>query len=129
MPAALDGNREIRVNGVPRILYSSLFRGVVVALYGLGVLLFLLYGLGSSASDKPSTNAQGTPVAPRNANTIVMWSSGEKMNYLKDLAAQFNSERHTTKELFGDGSGEPIWVDAYTVNSGPMSDMLVAKLR
>src|SRR5205823_1114461 len=45
------------------------------------------------------------------------------------LAIQFNNERHTTRERFSDGSGDPIYVDAYTVNSGPMSDYLVAKLR
>ena len=48
-----------------------------------------------------------------NAITITMWSSGEKMNYLKDLAAQFNQEGHTARELFPDGPSAPIFVQAY----------------
>ncbi len=117
------------MQGVPRLIYSTAFRAAVVVLYAVGALLFLLVGFGSANSNNPSVNADGTPVPPRNALVVVMWSSGEKMNYLKDLAAQFNQERHTTGELFSDGTSTPIWIEAYTVNSGPMSDMLVAKLR
>ena len=117
------------MNGIPAFIFNRAFRAAVVLLYFAGLALFILFGLGDAYLNQPSLNAEGTPVPPRNANVVVMWSSGEKMNYVKDLAAQFNQERHTTRERFSDGTSEPIWIDAYTVNSGPMSDYLVAKLR
>lgn len=86
------------------------------------IMLFSLVGCGSDTAPTPSESP--TVEAPANALLVTMWSSGEKMNYLKDLADQFNNEKHTLP-----GDSRPIWVQAYTVNSGTMSDYLTGKIR
>ncbi len=78
-----------------------------------GIALFFLFG----------REFVGAPL------TIVMWTSGEKMNYLKDIVLQFNQEKHTTSELFSNGTKQPIHIDAYTVNSGTMAEHLVNRIR
>lgn len=97
-----------------RVFWASpVFRTIVILLFIAGGLIFFLFG----------RSFVGAPIK------IVMWSSGEKMNYLKDIVIQFNKEKHTSSELFGDGNKQPIEVDAYTVNSGTMSEYLVQKIR
>lgn len=54
---------------------------------------------------------------------IVMWSSGEKMTYLKDVVAEYNKQDHHLD------NGKQIKVEVVQVNSGPMSDYLIAKIR
>lgn len=55
---------------------------------------------------------------------VTMWSSGEKMNYLRDIVEEYNREKHVAP-----GTNKRIEVNAYTVNSGPQSDYLIAKLK
>lgn len=95
------------------VFTSRTFRYLILAIFCGGVALFFLFGRAFV----------GTPI------TLVMWTSGEKMNYLKDIVLQFSQEKHTTAELFSDGNKQPIHVDAYTVNSGTMAEHLVNKLR
>ena len=64
------------------------------------------------------------PSLPKGEVHITMWTSGEKLNYLKDTIAQFNTEKHTLPS-----GGKKIQVEVYTVNSGTMSDYLVARIR
>ena len=94
-------------------LTSRVFRYVILLGFLAGVGLFFLLGRGFV----------GAPM------TIVMWTSGEKMNYLKDIVPQFNRQKHTTAALFPDGSRQPIRVEAYTVNSGTMVEYLVQNVR
>jgi Ca-activated chloride channel homolog len=72
--------------------------------------------------------ARGSDVFAGPTVKVVVWSSGEKMNYLRDIVQRFNEERHDAKELFADGSSRPIEIQAMTVNSGPMADLLVNNL-
>jgi Ca-activated chloride channel family protein len=51
------------------------------------------------------------------------------MNYLKDIALQFNQEKHTTTEVFSDGNRQPIEIAVSTVNSGTMAEYLINKIR
>ncbi|MBI4595092.1 MAG: VWA domain-containing protein [Candidatus Tectomicrobia bacterium] len=95
------------------LLTSRAFRFIIIFVFIFGGALFFLFG----------RKFVGAPVK------IVMWSSGEKMNYLKDIVFLFNKEKHTASELFKDGNKQPIIIEAYTVNSGPMSEHLVNKIR
>jgi Ca-activated chloride channel homolog len=95
------------------VLTSKAFRYTILLVFLGGVALFFLFG----------RQFVGTPI------TIVMWTSGEKMNYLKDVVQQFNQEKHTTATLFADGNKQPIHVEAYTVNSGTMAEYLVNQVR
>jgi Ca-activated chloride channel family protein len=94
-------------------LTSGAFRYIILLGFLAGVALFFLFGRGFV----------GAPI------TIVMWTSGEKMNYLKDIVPQFNREKHTTAAVFADGNKQPIRVEAYTVNSGTMAEYLIQKVR
>ncbi len=88
---------------------SGLFRILAVLLFVASVAVILLFAprlLG------------GAPVE------VVMWSSGEKMTYLTEVVDRFNRERHTLP-----GSRRPIEVTVVQVNSGPMSDHVIARLR
>jgi hypothetical protein len=58
-----------------------------------------------------------------------MWTSGEKMAYLPDLATRLNQEQHTTAKVFPDGAQQPIHVQLVGINGGPMSNHLSRKLR
>jgi Ca-activated chloride channel family protein len=94
-------------------LTSKLVRYLILVIFGGGVVAFFLVG----------RQFVGEPLH------VVMWTSGEKMNYLKDIVQQFNQEQHTTAEMFADGTKQPIQVEASTVNSGTMAEYLVNKLR
>lgn len=89
------------------------FRYLILALFVGGMALFFLFG----------RRFTGEPIR------VVMWTSGEKMNYLQEIALQFNQEKHTASELFSEGSRQPIEVEVSVVNSGTMSEYLVNKLR
>ncbi len=105
-------------------LGSDRFKLGAVALFVAAVAaVFISVSLPGGA--KHEVSQQGEP-CPTDAKVIcvVMWSSGEKMNYLKDIVAEFNKAQHTLP-----GSGKKIHVQAYTVNSGPQSDYLVGKIR
>jgi Ca-activated chloride channel family protein len=78
----------------------------------------------SSTSEKPSRGAQALQI-----NELVIWTSGEKMNYLPDIVTRFNQEQHTTAAAFPNGTKRPIQVQLVSINSGTMSDHLVRKLR
>lgn len=94
-------------------LTSRAFRSLILVVFIAGVALFFLFGRGFV----------GEPI------TVVMWTSGEKMNYLKEIVPQFNHEQHTLAELFPDSPAQPIQVEVYTVNSGTMAEYLVHKVR
>jgi hypothetical protein len=79
-----------------RFSTSRALRYLILAIFGGGVALFFIFGRGFV----------GAPI------TIVLWTSGEKMNYLKDIVLQFTQEKHTTSELFSDGNKQPIHVEA-----------------
>ncbi|MBI4492237.1 MAG: extracellular solute-binding protein [Chloroflexi bacterium] len=95
-------------------LHTSTFRAAVVGLFALGLGLFFLFG---------------SNLLPGATVPVVMWTSSEKMNYLPEIIQRFNQERHTAHELFPDGSRAAIEVQALTVNSGTMSELLIEKLR
>lgn len=88
-------------SGLFRILAILLFLGTVAS-----ILLFAPGILSGSAVE------------------VVMWSSGEKMTYLTEVVDRFNRERHTLPD-----SRRPIHVTVVQVNSGPMSDNVIARLR
>ena len=94
-------------------LASRGLRYLILLLFIGGIALFFLFG----------REFVGAPL------NLVMWTSGEKMNYLKDIVLQFNLEKHTTSQLFSTGTKQPIHVEAYTVNSGTMAEHLVNRIR
>lgn len=89
-------------------LGSGLFRAIAIALFVVAVVAVFIF----------------IPAGDGEEVRITMWSSGEKMNYLKDIVARFNEEDHTLS-----GSGKKVRVEAYTVNSGTMSQYLVDKIK
>lgn len=89
-------------------LGSGLFRAMAIVLFVVAVVAVFIF----------------IPSGDGEEIRITMWSSGEKMNYLKDIVARFNEEDHTLS-----GSGKKVRVEAYTVNSGTMSQYLVDKIK
>jgi hypothetical protein len=65
----------------------------------------------------------------RQANAPVMWTSGEKMNYLLDIVTRFNQEQHTTASEFPDGTRLAIRIRLVSLNIGTMLEHLIHKLR
>jgi len=100
-----------RMNGRKDFVASSLFRWGAIALFLASVAAIFV------AVPKLRGGENGSVVH------ITMWTSGEKLNYLKDIVAEFNSEKHAVS------GGKRIQVQAYTVNSGPQSTYLVEKIR
>ncbi len=100
------------MNGNTSFLGSSAFRYLAIALFLVAVVAVFVA--------VPSL----TPFKAKDEVRITMWTSGEKMTYLKDVVAQYNKDQHLL-----DGSKKKIHVDVVQVNSGPMSDYLVGKIR
>ena len=98
----------------------------------VGIIVWkVVPGLGSGSDNPqppPPTEASPTQQPPgpadKNVVQINMWSSGEKMKYLPQLITRFNEEGHRVQ-----GGKKKIHVGAYTVNSGPMSQQLINKIR
>jgi Ca-activated chloride channel family protein len=90
---------------------SNAFRALVLTLFVVAVIIVLLRSacdIGGGGGDELE---------------ITMWSSGEKMTYLRDVVEDYNDEDHTSS------SGKDIKVEVVQVNSGPMSDHLIARIR
>ncbi len=98
------------MNGSRSFLASGLFRVGAVLLFLVSVVAILV-------AVPELTGGGGDTVH------ITMWTSGEKLNYLKDVVAEFNREDHKTS------NGRAIRVEAYTVNSGTQSDHLINNVR
>jgi Ca-activated chloride channel family protein len=100
-------------------------------IFVMTLVAWCLIALGCSQEDTPDVRSEQPPRESRRRplNTLVMWTSGEKMNYLPDVVTRFNQEQHTTAEMFPDGTRQPIHVHLVSINSGPMSDHLIRKLR
>jgi maltose-binding protein MalE len=64
-------------------------------------------------SARSSRESQG-----RHIHTLVMWNSGENMNYLPDIVTRFNEEQHTTASVFPDGTKQAIHPRLMSINSG-----------
>jgi hypothetical protein len=99
--------------------------GIMRGLSGfLGSGLFKLLAVGFFVAAVAAVLLLFAPWQGEGEVSITMWTSGEKMNYLKDMVVQFNKEGHTIP-----GSKKKILLEAYTVNSGTMSEHLVNKIR
>jgi Ca-activated chloride channel family protein len=92
-------------------LGSNAFRAIVITLFVVAVALVVVLPL----IDGGGGGGDGVK--------ITMWSSGEKMTYLKDAVEQYNKEDHRL------ANGKDIHVTVVQVNSGPMSDHLIARIR
>jgi hypothetical protein len=102
-------------------------RGTIALL----LVAWLILAIGYSREESPAPGAQkpSRESQAHQVNTLVRWTPGEKMNHLPDLVTRFNQERHTTAKVFPDGTKQPIHVQLVSINSGPMSDHLIRKLR
>lgn len=102
---------------------SISFRRSAFLARSLSVLLcatLLTACFGSSApKTPPGATGTGTATAPRDAEAIVMWTSGEKQQHLQPLIDQFNGSRVKTS------AGKTVFAELKVVNSGPMSDYLI----
>ncbi len=84
------------------------------------VLVVLLLAACVNTPEPPvASGPAATATAPRNVETIVMWTSGEKQQHLQTTIDQFNAARIKTS------AGKPVFAELKVVNSGPMSDYLI----
>src|SRR4051794_9856238 len=93
-----------------RFLASGAFRALAIIAFVVVVVALVVKG--------PKSLSGGEQV------DVTMWTSGEKMTYLRDVTDQYNKAGHKIP-----GSDKKIHVDLVQVNSGPMSDYLIAKVR
>ena len=83
------------------------------------VLVVLLLAACVNTSEPPVKSGSATATAPRDAEAIVMWTSGEKQQHLQTTIDQFNAARIKTS------AGKPVFAELKVANSGPMSDHLI----
>ncbi|HEY7270149.1 MAG TPA: hypothetical protein VH951_10005, partial [Dehalococcoidia bacterium] len=100
------------MNEPPTFIASSAFRFIAIAIFVIAVIAIF--------AATPSL----TPFHAKDEVQVDMWSSGEKMTYLKDIVAQYNKDDHLLE-----GTKKKIHVNVVQVNSGPMSDYLIAKVK
>jgi Ca-activated chloride channel family protein len=90
-----------------------------------GVLLALTLSACTPSPQKPDTGSAASPaaVAPAGSLEIVFTYGSEKEEWVKDVTAAFNAEKHTT------ASGKAIFVKAVALGSGECIDELVQGTR